>query len=137
MKNFLKVILLTSVIAISALSAKAQDDKAPASCKMYMEEKTVTDITVEDAVKWCELTPPTVICDDGKIYKLETFSITYLQLNPFMSQDFGIGEGGFPIMARRAVAKGKAGDTIILKDATYTDATGTKNTLPVISLKLK
>ncbi|MDQ3050429.1 MAG: hypothetical protein M3Q95_06050 [Bacteroidota bacterium] len=132
MKQLFKLAMITAIVTMSALSAKAQN-----SCKMYLEEKTITDITVEDAVKWCELTPPTVQCDDGKIYKLETFSITYLQLNPFMSQDFGIGEGGFPIMARRAVSKGKPGDTIILKDATYTDANGIKNTLPVISLKLK
>lgn len=115
----------------------AQTVKVPSSCQMYMEDKLVAEVSVEDAVKWCELTPPTVQCNDGKIYKLETFSISFLTLKPFMNQDFGIGAGGFPIRARNAVKNGKPGDTIILKDVTYIDAAGVKSSLPVISLKFK
>ena len=134
--NILKAILIL-VVAVSGTPLLAQTVKVPASCKMYLEDKMMTEVTVEDAIKWCELTPPTVQCDDGKIYKLETFAISYMTLKPFMSQDFGIGEGGFPIRAREAVKNGKSGDTIILKEVTYIDETGAKKTLPIISIKFK
>jgi len=130
-KKFLKSVF-TAMLVTSSFIGWSQNAKVPGVCKMYLNEKVVAEIKIEDAVKWIELTPPTVQCDDGKIYKLETFQITYLSLKPFQSQDFGIGEGGFPIMAARAIQSGKPGDTIILKQATYTDASGIKNTLPTI-----
>ncbi len=137
MKNAVKLFMLLVVHAILSSNVVAQTVKVPTSCKMYLDDKMVVDVTVEDAIKWCELTSPLVQCDDGKIYKIESFQISYLTLKPFMSRDFGIGEGGFPIMARNAVKNGKPGDTIILKEVTYTDASGNKNNLPVISLKFK
>lgn len=137
MKNIFRLVVTIGMFLAITNSGQAQTVKTPGACKMYLEEKVVTEISVEDAIKWCELTPPTVQCDDGKIYKLESFQISYLTLKPFMSQDFGIGEGGFPIKARMAVKNGKSGDTIILKQVNYTDASGAKNTLPTISLKLK
>lgn len=136
MKNvFIKSIFFV-VFVFSSLTSWSQTAKVPGVCKMFLDEKMIAEIKIEDAIKWSELTPPMVQCDDGKIYKLESFQISYLSLKPFQNQDFGIGEGGFPIMAQRAIKSGKAGDTIILKQATYTDANGTKNTLPTISLKL-
>jgi hypothetical protein len=134
MKHILKVITVLMLAFVAGFSSFAQK---PSSCKVYLEDKVLTDVTVEDAIKWCEQAPPTVQCDDGKIYKLGSFQISYLTLKPFMSQDFGIGEGGFPIKARNAVKNGKAGDTIILKNATYTNAAGITDTLPTISVKFK
>lgn len=137
MKTIFQSLILIIMLATISTSTYSQTAKAVTSCKMYLEEKVVAEISVEDAIKWCELTPPTVLCDDGNVYKLENFQISYLTLKPFQSQDFGIGEGGFPIRARQAVKNGKSGDTIILKQVTYTDAAGAKQSLPVISLKLK
>lgn len=134
--NLIKVLAVAMLTCVSGMAA-AQQTKAPASCKVYLNDKVVPEVTIADAMAWCELTPPVVQCDDGKIYQLETFKINYLTLKPFMNKDFGIGEGGFPIMAREAVKNGQTGDTIILKDVTYTDASGNKNTLPIISIKLK
>ena len=134
--NLIKVLALALLTSASGVTL-AQQAKAPASCKIYLNEKVVPEVTIADAMAWCELTPPVVQCDDGKLYQLETFKINYLTLKPFQNKDFGIGEGGFPIMAREAVKNGQAGDTIILKEVTYTDAAGNKNTLPIISIKLK
>ncbi len=130
---------ITFVIALSLLitGTYAQAVKVPASCKAYLENKMMVDLTIEEAMRWTELTPPQVQCDDGKVYNLESMQISYLTLKPFLSRDFGIGEGGFPIMAREAIKNGKPGDTIVMKQVTYTDTTGTKQTLPVISVKLK
>jgi hypothetical protein len=137
MRNHLKFIALSLLLFSSATIAKSQTSKTPVSCKMFMEDKVVPEITLENAIKWCDMEPPTVQCDNNKIYKLETFKISFLTLKPFQNQDFGIGEGGFPVRARMAIKDAKSGDTIILKEATYTDSTGTKNTLPVISFKIK
>jgi len=137
MKELLKSGTVLFALLLISASVNAQTAKVPGACKMYLEEKVVAEITVEDAIKWCELTPPTVQCDDGKIYKLETFAISFLTLKPFMSQDFGIGEGGVPIRARSAIKNAKPGDTFIMKEVTYIDVDGTKKNLPIISFKLK
>jgi hypothetical protein len=135
----MKKILIILVVMLAGYlpELSAQESKAPASCKVYLNDKVISDVTIADALAWTELTPPTVQCDDGKIYKLETFQINYLTLKPFMNKDFGIGEGGFPILARDAIKNGNVGDTVILKEVTYTDEKGNKNTLPIISIKLK
>ncbi len=137
MKSILKLSILSILMLTYCISAKAQTVKTPGSCKMYLDDKVVTEISVEAAIKWAEMEPPTVLCDDGKIYKLESFQISFLTLKPFMNQDFGVGLNGFPILARKAIANGKTGDTIILKKVTYTDEAGNKNELPIISLKIQ
>jgi len=137
MKIKRNLILIVLLAIVPGAKLFAQTTKAPASCKMYLDNKMIAEPTVENAISWCELEPPTVQCDDGMIYKLESFAISYMTLKPFMSQDFGIGEGGFPIKAKMAVKNGKPGDTIVLKQVTYTDSTGVKQILPVISVKFK
>ena len=135
MKNKFTVVLV-SVLLIT-LNSIAQTIKVPSSCKVYLDDKIVAEVTIKDAIQWCELTPPMVKCDDGKIYLLENFQINFLTLNPFMNKDFGVGEGGFPILARNAIKNAKPGDTIILKNVTYTDGEGAKHELPTMSIKLK
>ena len=134
MKN--KLLLFLVSISLTTITTYAQTVKAPASCKIYLEGKKILDATKEDVLKWGELTPPQVQCDDGKVYNLESFRVSYLSLKPFMKHDFGIGEGGIPIMAREKIKKGQSGDTLVLEDVTYTDDSGTKQTLPVISVKI-
>ena len=133
----MKKLLFAVILGLIVSGTYAQTVKVPSSCKVYLENKMIADVTIEDALRWTELTPPQVQCDDGKVYNLESFQISYLTLKPFMSQEFGIGEGGFPIKAREAIKNGKPGDTIILKEVSYTDAAGAKQKLPVISIKLK
>jgi len=104
---------------------------------MYLDGAVVEDITVESALNWCDLVPPTVLCTDGKVYMLESFQISVFTLKPLQNRDFGIGERGVPIMARNAIAKGLPGDAIVLKEVKYKDENGNLNELPVISFKLK
>ncbi len=136
----MKKIFTASALVISmffSFETAAQKDGAPASCKMYMDGKVIPEVSLEDAVRWCELVPPTVQCDDGKIYSLETFQVNFFTLKPLQNREFGTGEGGFPILAREAIAKGMPGDAIVLKEVTYTGSDGKKGSLPVISLKIK
>jgi hypothetical protein len=129
-------VLITLVALILSIQVYGQESKIPASCKMYLDETVVTEITKETAIKWCELSPPTVKCADGIIYKLETFKVNFLTLKPFMNYDFGEGQAGLPIKARQAVANANPGDTIILKEATYLDAAGNPQPLPTLSFKI-
>src|SRR6187397_1765873 len=126
-KSIMVMLLLTGA---SMTQLQAQTVKVPTSCKMYLDNKMIVDVTVENAISWSELSPPTVQCDDGKIYKLESFNVSYLTLKPFLSQEFGVGECGFPYKARAAIKNGKPTDTIIMKDVTCTNAEGVKDTLP-------
>ncbi len=139
MKSFVKLIfvLFVAVMPMGVLLAQTAKTAAPGSCKIYLDGKVLTEVTVANAIAWSEQTPPMVQCEDGKIYKLETFTITYMTLKPFLSKEFGIGQAGFPIRAVQEIKNGKAGDTIILKDVTYLDIAGTKSSLPVISVKMQ
>lgn len=118
-------------------AAVAQKAKSPSACNMYLEGNVVKEVTHEDALKWIELTPPTIKCDDGKIYQIETMMISFFTLKPLQNQDFGMGEGGFPVRAREAIAKGNPGDAIVMKDITVLNEKGERITIPVISIKLK
>jgi len=122
---------------MTVMSVSAQTAKTPSSCKMFLDSKVLTEITMEDALNWCELTPPTVQCDDGVVYFLETFQVNFFTLKPLMNQEFGIGEGGMPIKAKEAISKGNSGDAIVLKEVNAIDGKGNKVLMPVISLKLK
>ena len=123
-------------LMIFSASLAAGQDKLPSGCKMFLDGNEVIQISKEAAVKWCETSPPEVKCADGQVYKLESFKISFLTLSPFMNQDFGVGEKGFPIRARQAIAGAKTGDTIILKEATYLDAQGNVQKLPTLSFKI-
>lgn len=134
----MKKIFLTLLITLGFISAThAQESKGPGACKMYLDGAVVENIDVETALKWCDLVPPTVQCEDGKVYMLESFQISFFTLKPLMNKDFGLGERGVPIMARNAIAKGQPGDAIVLKEVKYTGEDGALHDLPVISLKLK
>jgi hypothetical protein len=118
-------------------SSYAQDTPDLTSCKMYLNGAEVKETTQEQILEWCKLVPPTVMCNDGRVYQLERFKISFLTLNPFMNTSYGVGERGMPILAVRAIEKGQPGDALILKEVIYIDETGTENELPVISFKLK
>ncbi len=109
----------------------------PGPCLMYLDNAKVIENTLEKVLQWCELVPPTVMCQDGKVYSLEQFQVSFLSVKPFMNTDFGLGERGVPIKAQLAVKNGKPGDALVLKEVVYLDSTGTKKMLPVISIKLK
>jgi hypothetical protein len=104
---------------------------------MYLNETVIKEVTKDNLVEWCKQVPPQVKCDDGRVYSLERFRISFLSVKPFMNTDFGIGERGVPIRALQAVEKGNSGDALILKEVKYVDESGEQNDLPVISFKIK
>ncbi|MFM8917521.1 MAG: hypothetical protein ACKOGP_07240 [Bacteroidota bacterium] len=109
----------------------------PSSCKPVLDGIVVEEITLEALTKWCDATPLIVQCDDGKRYALQTFQVNFFTLKPLVNREFGIGEGGIPLRAREAVAKGMTGDALILKEVKAADDKGNTISFPTMSFKLK
>jgi hypothetical protein len=129
--------LLVIAFAILTLQSVAQTVKVPGVCKPYLDSVMLKDLTLEEATKWCESVPPKIKCDNDSIYILNTFEISIFTLNPMQNKQYGIGEGGVPLLAQNAIKNLKKGDTIILKNASYLDSGGKAQKLPVISFPIK
>ncbi len=131
-----RILVLISVIAFCSQAGFSQDVKAIKMCKPY-QDSTITEIKIENVIKWSESKPLRVGCDDGKVYILHRFDISVFTLNPLQTREYGTGEeGGIPILARNAIMKAGKGDTVILKNAVYLDEQKQEHKLPVISFKL-
>lgn len=137
MNNISRIILFAAVLITSAQVTVAQSKKGPTGCQVYMDGAVVKDVTLEMALKWIELTPPTIQCDDGKVYTMETFQVNFFTMKPLQNREFGIGQGGFPLRAREAVANGKPGDAIVLKEVNCINQQGDTLVIPALSVKLK
>jgi hypothetical protein len=68
--------------------------------------------------------------DNGITYKLKSFEVMVIQKEPFLSQDFGIAEGGMPILAYKAIQKSKGGDSVFLKNVMFVDDKNQNQKLP-------
>src|ERR1041384_5530939 len=116
----------------------SQEIKIPNMCKPLLDTAELAEVKLEDAVKWSESKPLKVKCDDGKSYVLHRFNISIFTKKPLQTIEYGTGEeGGIPILARNAIMRAKTGDTVILKNAVYTDENAKEQKLPVISFKLE
>jgi|SRR6185436_18763338 len=132
------IILSASLLFISSINTFSQEMKIPNLCKPQLDTAMIQEATMEDAVKWSESKPLKVGCDDGKVYILHRFNISIFTKKPLQTIEYGTGEeGGIPILARNAIMRAKAGDTVILKNAVYMDENKKEQKLPVISFQLK
>lgn len=135
MKNV--VILIVSFVLFSA-KIFAQEMQIPGMCKPELDSVMLQEVSIQNAVEWSESKPLTVVCDDGKSYVLHRFNISIFTIKPLQTIEYGTGEeGGIPILARNAIMKAKASDTVILKNAVYIDENNQEQKLPVISFQLK
>jgi len=137
MKNITRIMLFVAVFFTSAEMTFAQTKKGPTGCQVFMDGAVVKDVNLEVALKWIELTPPTIQCDDGKVYTMEAFQVNFFTMKPLQNREFGIGQGGFPLRAREAIANGKPGDAIVLKDVNCINQQGDTLVIPALSVKLK
>ncbi|HKR04663.1 MAG TPA: hypothetical protein VJY62_08490 [Bacteroidia bacterium] len=132
------ILLMEFLLVIFSLHGFAQEVKIPGLCKPQLDTAMVQETTMEEAIKWSESKPLKVGCDDGKVYILHRFNISIFTKKPLQTIEYGTGEeGGIPILAQNAIKKAKAGDTVILKNAVYTDSSKAEQKLPVISFQLK
>lgn len=119
-----------------AISLYAQEIKLPNICKPQLDSM-LKDVKVDDALKWAEQKPIRVGCDDGKVYVLNHFEVSFFIMNPMQTKEFGIGDStGLPLLAQNMLKRVKPGDTVILKNVTYIDDKAVEQKLPVISFRL-
>ena len=140
------LILLVITIAASGI---AYSQKAPASkpaakapskklvkCHIPSDKEVTLKITLDQAKAWADSVPLQLICNDLKPYKLYNFEFTIMKFSPMESKEFGTGNGGIPILARRAIDDLQPKDGIIIKNATYLDEKGMEQPLPIITFSI-
>jgi len=137
-----KLFICLLLATVTVVAASAQAKKAPAKkpvkvkpatkCMLLIGDVAKSKVTVAEALAWCDTLPLMVKGDNGVKYKLKNFGITVIQKEPFQSKGFGIGEGGMPILAYRAIEQLKEGDSVFLKDVMYVDAQNQDQKLPNI-----
>ena len=143
---FKKIFFCLLLVSLTVTAASAQATKAPpkkttakkpavkppTKCSLLIGDTAKTKVTVTEALAWCDSLPLMVKGDNKVKYKLKSFGIMVIQKEPFLNQDYGIGEGGIPILARRAIEKLKEGDSVFLKNALYVDEQNQDQKLPNI-----
>ena len=105
-------------------------------CHISSDSTASFKVTLNQAKAWADSLPLQMICDDLKNYRLYSFDFTIITMNPFQNKEFGTGNGGIPILARKAIDQLKPKDTIILKNTTYKDTKGIEQKLPIISFSI-
>jgi hypothetical protein len=129
------ILLSTALQAQKKAAAKPTGPKMPSKCFIATDSARVK-LTVSQAQAWADSLPLQVICDGLKKYKLYNFNFTLIIADPMQMSDFGVGNGGIPILARKAIDNLKPKDAVILKNATYIDDKGVEQKLPVISFSI-
>ncbi|MBK8845120.1 MAG: hypothetical protein IPO27_00635 [Bacteroidetes bacterium] len=127
------VIVLASVTAVAQTKKKpAPKAKAPTKTGLVVNGKMSNKATAEQMIAWSELEKLEVMCDNGKKYVLKNFQINIIVKEPYAFRDFGIGEFGMPIMARKGIKEMKEGDSIYLKEIKALDENAMEVDLPVM-----
>jgi len=144
---FAFVIVLLAAGISSAQDKKSTEKAAPKKekkvfaykvCNPPVDVDNTHEISVADAIKWAESQPLEVLCDGKTTIELYQFQIQLITMDPLSTVDYGIGEGGVPLLALNALKKAKAGDTVFLKNVTFKERSSREIlNAPNIVFKLK
>ncbi len=129
------MIVFQTVTLAQKPAAKKVMPKMPAKCHVKTDSATVK-LTLAQAKAWADSVPLQVICEGLKAYKLYNFNFTLITSSPFQSKEFGTGNGGIPILARKAIDNLQPKDAVIIKNATYLDENGKEQPLPIITFSI-
>jgi len=135
MKKKIQILLVVLTI-VSFISYSFVLPSSVSGCKIVLDGEVISEVSVEKLLQWCESTPPVIQCENGKLYKLKYFNVSFFTLKPLMNRDFGVGEGGIPIRAVQAVEKGMTGDALVLKNIQAIATDGTEIKIEVLSIKI-
>jgi hypothetical protein len=138
LRNILLLIMMIVFQAVTLAqkpTSKKVTPKMPAKCHVDVDSATVK-LTLAQAKAWADSLPLQIVCEGLKKYKLYNFNFTLITSNPFQSKEFGTGNGGIPILARRAIDNLQPKDAVILKSATYLDEKGIEQPLPIITFSI-
>ncbi len=122
MKKYIVIICLLMVGTLSNILAQTKKTTSsqpkPIRCHLPCDSLNSSKVTFEQALAWADSLPLIVIDDKGQVYKLQNFSFSVITMNPMQTKDYGIGNGGIPLLARKAMNNLKPKDTVFLKDIT-------------------
>jgi hypothetical protein len=105
-------------------------------CHVPSDTASTNTLTIEQIKAWTDQTVLDIKCAGGKMYTLSTFSISVIKQNPMQTLDFGTGNKGFPLMAKRAIDQMGPNDTILLREITGVDAAGKETKISTIVFKV-
>ncbi|CAN5554423.1 hypothetical protein BH11BAC2_BH11BAC2_25800 [soil metagenome] len=139
--------LILAVAALSLLSfhTNAQTKTAPKTqpktpviknCHVPVDSLSTQKITLIDAQAWADKLPLEVKCEKT-MYYLKSFDFTIINMSPMSTKNFGTGNDGIPLLARRAIDALKTGDTVFLKDVIAKDKDGNEVKLPSVVFAIK
>lgn len=121
-----KLISLTFILVLSLqLQSYGQTKKIvkplPKLIHCHLPSDTVNSskVSLEQALAWADSVPLKVIDEKGKTYLLQNFVFSIITMSPFETREFGIGNNGIPLLARKAMNNLKQKDTVFLKEVTY------------------
>ncbi len=109
--------ILSVAQAKKQLHAKPQPPK-PIRCHLVSDTDNSSKVTLQDALAWADSLPLKVVDEKGKVYLLHNFVFTIITMNPFQTKEYGTGNGGIPLLARKAMNDLKPKDTVFLKEVT-------------------
>ena len=134
-------LLILSVLCFFTTSIFAQKKVASISkvpqikfCNAASDTAKANKMSLAALQEWVNGAKVNVKCSDGKNYQLHQFGIQVIVKNPMEVKDFGLGLDGFPIMAKRTIAKLQPGDTVYLKDVIGYDDKQSEIKLPGIAI---
>ncbi len=134
-------LLVIAIFCFFTTTLSAQK-KAPVSskvpvikfCNASSDTARTYKMTLANWQEWSNSPKVMVKCSDGKSYQLHQFGIQVFVKNPMEMKDFGQGLDGFPIMAKKSIAKLISGDTIILSNVIGYDDKQSEIKLPGFSI---
>lgn len=105
-------------------------------CHLPSDSGSSSKVVLNIVQEWVDFLPLQVVCNDGQKYSLSQFQVSIITMKPLLTKDYGVANGGFPILARKAIDQMKQGDTIFLKDVLGKDAKGNETKLPNLVLSI-
>ena len=104
-------------------------------CHLPADTAGDNSLSLDDIKMWADTKPLNVRCGTT-IYSLQQFTISVIKQNPMQTLDFGTGNAGIPILARKAIDQMGPMDTILLREVSATDPSGKEVKLSSIVFKV-
>ena len=124
-------------IAQAKKQATPQPLPKPIRCHLPCDTPNSSKVTLSQALAWADSVPLKVIDEKGKSFKLHHFNFSIINMSPMETKEYGIGNDGIPILARKAMDNLKPKDAVFLKDVTYLNESNEEKPLANIVFSIK
>lgn len=93
-------------------------------CHILGDTANTGKISIPAITAWFDKTPLEVADAAGKVYTITQYNLTMITMSPLQTRDFGVASDVVPLLAKKALAAIKPGDTIFLKEISAKDSAG-------------